>query len=130
MERKRHTIKAKFAWSRGRATLALLAVLAAVGVGYSASAASAAPASQNGSDRALFTSDNAGQVAPSAEVPTLTNDVGQPGGGAGWQLYLGIGLLAVGLLALVYGLAALFTTNAHRDLKRRAARRDLAQRTH
>ena len=46
-------------------------------------------------------------VASAAEhVPTLTNDVGQPAGGAESQLPLGIGLLAIGVLGIVLGLAA------------------------
>ena len=46
-------------------------------------------------------------VASAAEhVPTLTNDVGQPAGGAEQQLPLGLGLLTIGVLGLVIGLAA------------------------
>lgn len=44
-------------------------------------------------------------VASAAEhVPTLTDDVGQPPGGAEQQLALGIGLLTIGVLGLVVGL--------------------------
>ena len=90
--------------------VALLAVLAAVAVGLPATAL-AAPLTDSSADRALSTSATANQFAASGEIPTLTNDVGQPSSGVGLQLPLGIGLLAVGLLGLVYGLAAQLTTS-------------------
>ena len=46
--------------------------------------------------------------AAATQIPTLTNDVGQPSGDAGWQLPLGIGLLVAGLLI------ALVTFAVHR----------------
>ncbi|HEV2786219.1 MAG TPA: hypothetical protein VGV67_07530, partial [Solirubrobacteraceae bacterium] len=45
-----------------------------------------------------------------AQVPTLTNDVGQRGGGAERQLPLGIALLTLGLLGLVFGVAKMRPT--------------------
>ena len=51
----------------------------------------------------------AGERAP-AEVPTLTNDVGQPGDRAEQQLPLGVGLIGVGVLGLAIGLATLLAT--------------------
>ena len=62
---------------------------------------------------ALLVSALGGAVAAvptwgATQIPTLTNDVGQPGGDAGWQLPLGLGLLAAGLLI------ALVTFAAHR----------------
>lgn len=44
--------------------------------------------------------------ATSGKTPTLTNGVDNPEGGTGSQLGLGVGLLALGLVALVSGLAA------------------------
>lgn len=92
-------------FTRGRiiSTLALLAVLAA------AAAAPAAPANKESADRSLSVSANAGYVASPAKSPTLTNHIGQPSGGAEWQLPVGIGLLALGLLGLGYGLAAVLS---------------------
>lgn len=55
-------------------------------------------------------SANAGYAASSAKSPTLTNDIGQPREGAPRQLSVGIGLLAAGLLGLVYGLATIVST--------------------
>ena len=58
-------------------------------------------------------------VAPTwaavAQIPTLTNDVGQPSSDAGWQLPFGIGLLVTGLLI------ALVTFAAHRHHASRIA---------
>lgn len=55
-------------------------------------------------------SANAGYAASSAKSPTLTNDIGQPREGAEWQLPVGLGLLAAGLLGVVYGLATIGST--------------------
>ncbi|MGH2839964.1 MAG: hypothetical protein ACRDKY_03965 [Solirubrobacteraceae bacterium] len=71
---------------RGISGLALLGVLAALVVGYAG--IQAAPASAAAADQG---------------TPTLINDVGQPDGGAGSQLPLGLGLLGLGVLGLVYG---------------------------
>ena len=87
-------------------TLALLAVLTAACM---ANSASAATESKISADHSLYQSANHGPS--SAEIFTLTN-VGQPRGGAEGQLPLGIGLLAVGLLGLVYGLAAIRKTSS------------------
>jgi hypothetical protein len=46
--------------------------------------------------------------AAATQIPTLTNDVGQPSADAGWQLPFGIALLVAGLLI------ALVTFAAHR----------------
>ncbi len=89
--------------------LALLAALAVVAAAGMANSASAATQSKVSSDRWLYQSASAGPSS-SAEVSTLTNNVGQPGGSAEGQLPLGIGLLAVGLLGLVCGLVALRST--------------------
>lgn len=113
--------------SRGIAPVALLAVLAAIAAVLPATAL-AAPSANSCSDRPLSTSATANHFATSREIPTLTNDVGQPSSGAGLQLPLGIGLVAVGLLGLVYGLTTQVTTSA-RDLTRHDARPRPAQRT-
>ena len=87
-------------------TLAFVGVLAAACMANSAFAGE----SKVGSDRALYQSANDGPA--SAEVSTLTNNVGQLRGSAEGQLPLGIGLLAVGLLGLVYGIAATLSTSS------------------
>lgn len=61
------------------------------------------------------TSATAGYAASSAKSPTLTNDIGRPSDGAEWQRPIGVGLLAVGLLGLVYGLTAIRSTRRRRD---------------
>ena len=45
--------------------------------------------------------------AAATQIPTLTNDVGQPSDDAGWQLTLGTGLLVAGLLIALVTFAAL-----------------------
>jgi hypothetical protein len=70
-------------------TFALLAILMIVAAGYSTSALA-------------------------AQVPTLTNDVGQPGGGAEAQLAVGIALLTFGLLGVLAGIAARRTASGRR----------------
>ncbi len=90
--------------------LALLAVLAPMAGGHSTTAAFAAPANNPSDDRSLSESTNVGFVASSTKSPTLTNDIDQPSDGANWQLPVGIGLLAVGLLGLLYGLATIVST--------------------
>jgi hypothetical protein len=45
--------------------------------------------------------------AAATQIPTITNDVGQPSDDAGWQLTLGIGLLVAGLLIALVTFAAL-----------------------
>ena len=91
-------------------TLALLAALAVLTATCMANSASAATESKISSDRSLYQSANPGPS--SAEVSTLTNNVGQPSASAEGQLPLGIGLLAIGLLGLVYGLAAIRSTQS------------------
>ena len=86
--------------------LALLAALAVVAAAGMASSASATTQSNASSERWLYQSANADPPS-SAEASTLTNNVGQPGGSAEGQLPLGIGLLAIGLVGLVYGVVAL-----------------------
>ena len=86
--------------------LALLTALVVVAAAGMANSACATTQSNASSDRWLYQSATA-DPASSAEIFTLTNDVGQPGGSAERQLLLGIGLLAVGLLGLVYGVVAL-----------------------
>ena len=88
-------------------TLTLLAVLATSGSGHAVTAALASPANKASADRSLSASVNAGYVAFSAKSPTLTSDIAQPSDGTEQQLPAGIGLLAVGLLGLVYGVVAL-----------------------
>ena len=90
--------------------LALLAVLAQVSGGYATTLASAASANTPRADSSLLESGIAGDVESSAKRPTLTNDIGQPSDGAEWQLPVGIGLLAVGLLGLLCGHAAIVST--------------------
>lgn len=107
--------------SRRISKLALLAVLALVVVS-APTATSAATASTNAPDRWLSEPADAGHVASSAEIPTLTNDIGQPDGGAEWQLPVGVGLLAAGQVGLVYGL----TTRLASDRRPKP----LAPRTH
>lgn len=99
-------------------THTLLAVLVSAASGYvttagaaatanTATAAAAAPANKLTADRSLSESANAGYVAFSAKSPTLTSDIGQPRVVAERQLPVGFGLLAGGLLGLVYGLVTL-----------------------
>lgn len=102
----RSLIASTYCSRRTGAVLALLATLAVVAAAGMANSASATTQSNASSDRWLYQSANAGPSS-SADVSTLTNDIGQPGGSAERQLALGIGLLAVGLLGLVYGLVAL-----------------------
>ena len=56
----------------------------------------------------------ASEGAGAAGLPTLTNDVGQPSGGTESQLPVGLGLLAVGLLGVGYGLWLLSATHRRR----------------
>lgn len=64
-----------------------------------------------------------------AQVPTLTNEVGQPAGGAEPQLVLGIALLAIGLVGLAIGLAAYSRRSAASARVRRREIRGLMRRT-
>ena len=89
--------------------LALLTALLTFAIGYLAIATLAttpAPASANSSVPALSEAGDGDHGAANAEIPTLTNNIAQPNGGAEPQLPIGIGLLAIGLLGLVLGLAA------------------------
>lgn len=95
--------------------LALLAAVAVVAAASTADSAAAATQTKISSDRRPYHSVNA-SPSSSAEVPTLTNDVGRSFGSAEGQLPLGIGLLAVGLLGLVYGLAATLSTRPMRPV--------------
>ena len=87
--------------------LALLATLAVAAVASTAVSAAAAPQTE-------ISSYHAASAGPSSSVSTLTNDVGQSAGGAEGQLLVGIGLLAAGLLGLIYGLAATRSTAGRR----------------
>jgi hypothetical protein len=93
---------------RGVLMLTLLAALAMLTATCMANSASAATDSKISSERSLYQSANADPPS-SGEVSTLTNNV-EPRGSAERQLPLGIGLLAVGLVGLVYGLAVIFST--------------------
>lgn len=80
-------MKRTFTHMRALSTLALLAGLAS---GLAAAPASAAPSAGNGADhQELVSAPEAGQVG-SAQVPTLSDDLGQPSG----------------LLGLAFGVAA------------------------
>lgn len=92
---------------RSVSMLALLAAVAVVAAASTADSAYAATETRISSDRWAYHSAN---VTPSSSVSTLTNDVGQPLGDAEGQLLLGIGLLTVGLMGLVYGVAATRST--------------------
>src|SRR5688500_4906010 len=98
---------------------ALLAVLVSVACAHAASPASAVPVNQPRADHSLAASATAGYVASSADSPTLTSDLRQPSGGAERQLPVGIGLLAVGLLGLVYSLVTLLLPRRQRSLAAR-----------
>ena len=87
--------------------LGLLTAVAVVAAASTAASASAATESKISSDGRPYHSAHA---SPSSSVSTLTNEVGQPLGSAEGQLLWGIGLLAVGLLGLVYGVAAALST--------------------
>lgn len=95
-----------------------LAALAPVAGGHAATAASAAPANKRSADRSLSASAKAGYVAFFAKSPTLTSDIGQPSDGTELQLAAGIGLLAVGLLGLVYAVVALLLARRQRSVAR------------
>ena len=93
----------------GISTLALAGVLAALGVGCAVMGTAAAQADETGGDYRPSDWAEASDAASSADIPSLTNDVGRPEGHAGSQLPLGLGLLALGLVGLVCGLAATLT---------------------
>ena len=95
-----------YARKRTVSVLALLAALAVVAAAGMANSAVATAQSKPSSDRWQYQSAYAA-TSSSAEVSTLTNNVRQPGSSAEGQLPLGIGLLAVGLLGLGYGVVAL-----------------------
>lgn len=95
-----------YARKRTVSVLALLAALAVVAVAGMANSAVATAQSKPSSDRWQSQSAYAA-TSSSAEVSTLTNNVRQPSSSAEGQLPLGIGLLAVGLLGLGYGVVAL-----------------------
>jgi hypothetical protein len=80
----------------------LLGVLAAVWIGYAAIATVTASARNDQPSVWAEASD----TASSGQIPTLTNDVGQPRDRTGSQLSLGLALMGVGVLGLVFGLAA------------------------
>lgn len=103
----RGIILGTYARRRRVSMLALVAALVVLATASTPSSVSAATESTISSDRGLYHSADAGP-SYSAEVSTLTNDVGQTRGSAEEQLPLGIGLLAVGLLGLVY--AAVLST--------------------
>lgn len=88
-------------------TLALLTVLTAACM---ANSASAATESKIGSERSPGQLANDG--SSSAAVFTLTSNNGQPRSSAEGQLPLGIALLAVGVLGLLYGVAASLKTSS------------------
>jgi hypothetical protein len=85
--------------------LVLLAVLAALIVGVLIAVVS--PASSAAAEVRLAASGQPGHVASPGRLPTLTNDVGQPGSGPESQLPLGIGLLGLGMLGLAFGMLRL-----------------------
>lgn len=80
--------------------------LALIGVLAVAAPATAAPANETGGEQRLSPWAEASDANPAGKTPAINNDVGQPEGGTGSQLPLGLGLLGMGLLALVYGLGA------------------------
>lgn len=93
----------------GVSGLALAGVLAALWVGCAVMPTAAAQADETGADYRPSDWAEASDGVSSAEIPSLTNDVGRPEGHAGSQLPLGLGLLALGLVGLVCGLAATLT---------------------
>ena len=101
----RGIIASRYTRRRSVSVLALPAALPVLTATCMASSASAATDSKISSDGSLYQAANPGPS--SVEVPTLNNNVGQTRESAEKQLPLGIGLLAVGLLGLVYGLAAI-----------------------
>lgn len=103
-------MKHPFTRSRRISKLALLAVLALVVIS-APTTTSAAPASTNMAHRWPSEPADASHVASSAQIPTLANNVGQPAGGAEWQLPVGAGLLATGLLGLVYAITTRLTSD-------------------
>lgn len=84
---------------------ALALLVATVGVGYGAMPAAAAPASATGTDYrpSVWAEESAG--ASAEQAPRLTESAGQAQGGTGSQLPIGLGLVGLGVLGLVYGLA-------------------------
>lgn len=93
--------------------LALVGVLAALGIGSVAIptvAAAAAPAGQADGNERPSEWAPAGDLASSGKAPSLTNQVGMPESGSNSELWLGYGLMGAGLLALGCGLAARATT--------------------
>lgn len=91
----------------GLLALALLAAMTAPATVHGATPVSAAPAGQPRGDQQASRLTTADDRVSLAEVPTLTNRVGQLSDGAEQQLSLGVGLIGVGLLALAIGLARL-----------------------
>lgn len=123
------TMKHPFTRSRRISKLALLAVLALVVIS-APTTTSAAPASTNTAHRWPSEPADASHVSSSAQIPTLTNNVGQPAGGADWQLPVGAGLLAAGLLGLVYALTTRLTSDRRpKPLAPRAHAKRLARST-
>lgn len=95
--------------NRGISALALAGALAALGVACLAMPTAAAQADEAGGDYRPSDWAESSEAVSSADIPTLTNDVGRPEGHAGSQLPLGLGLLAVGLVGLACGLAGMLT---------------------
>lgn len=109
-------MRSSFTRALTASSLTLLAVLATAGSGHATTAALAAPANKASADRSLSASAIAGYAAYSVGSPTLTTDIGQPSDGAGRQLPVGIGLLAVGLLGVVYSVVTLLLPRRQRSL--------------
>ena len=84
--------------------LALLVTVAAVGVGFGATPAAAAPTGGPGNDYRPSAWAKASDAASAEKAPSLTDSVRQPEGGTGSQLPIGLALMGLGVLWLVYGL--------------------------
>ena len=93
----------------GRSGLALVGVLAVLGIGSVAIptvASAVAPAGPADADYRPSAWAPASDAASSGKAPSLTNHVGMPGNGSDSELWLGYALLGVSLLVLAGGLAA------------------------
>lgn len=88
--------------------LCAIALVALIASTIGANAASAAPASPASTGPAANAAPlDAVSSARSREVPSLTNTAMQPGNGPGAQLYVGLGLIGLSLLALGGGVVVL-----------------------
>ena len=102
-------MKDKLTRRTGGSTIALVTVLAALGIGsvpipvVAAAAASEGPADANSRPPSWAPASDA---ASSDKAPSLTNHVGMPESGTSPELWLGYALLGASLLVLAYGLAA------------------------